>query len=265
MKHLRCCKKVKKGKSTRLLEYLFMQLLTRAAITIIQTCKASIKSVDSSSHNQKKERLRLISLMASKRPTDDELMAQFESIDQDQAGETVPAKSSPDDQQPETDLFEDLGLPERPKPLSRPHTPRLASSSANPSIKSSPKRPGASTPPDPTRAAGDDKGHLRKSAESARSFHTSLTPTTEAEAEPETKPEGNSSSAPQPSAAPSAQSQGGGWWGGIFATASAAVKQAEALAKEIQHNEEAQRWAEQVKGNVGALRGLGTSLVLRAL
>jgi len=35
------------------------------------------------------------------------------------------------------------------------------------------------------------------------------------------------------------------------------VKQAEALAREIQKNEEAQRWAEQVKGNVGALRGLG--------
>lgn len=42
-----------------------------------------------------------------------------------------------------------------------------------------------------------------------------------------------------------------------MATASAAVKQAEALAKEIRENEEAQRWAEQVKGNVGALRGLG--------
>lgn len=53
------------------------------------------------------------------------------------------------------------------------------------------------------------------------------------------------------------QSSGGGWWGGIFATATAAVKQAEALAKEIKKNEEAQRWAEQVKGNVGALRGLG--------
>lgn len=50
---------------------------------------------------------------------------------------------------------------------------------------------------------------------------------------------------------------GGGWWGGLVATASAAVKTAEAAVKEIQHNEEAKRWAEQVKGNVGALRGLG--------
>jgi len=66
---------------------------------------------------------------------------------------------------------------------------------------------------------------------------------------------------PERAAAPQAQSSssgGGGWWGGIFGAASAAVKQAEALAREIQKNEEAQRWAEQVKGNVGALRGLGT-------
>jgi hypothetical protein len=52
---------------------------------------------------------------------------------------------------------------------------------------------------------------------------------------------------------------GGGWWGGLFATASAAMKQAEAAVKEIQHNEEAQKWAQQVKGNVGALRDLGMS------
>lgn len=65
---------------------------------------------------------------------------------------------------------------------------------------------------------------------------------------------------PEKAAVPQAQSSsggGGGWWGGIFGAASAAVKQAEALAREIQKNEEAQRWAEQVKGNVGALRGLG--------
>ena len=54
-------------------------------------------------------------------------------------------------------------------------------------------------------------------------------------------------------------SSGGGWWGALSATAGAAFKQAESLAKEIRQNEEAQRWAEQVKGNVGALRGFGTS------
>ena len=83
-----------------------------------------------------------------------------------------------------------------------------------------------------------------------RSFHTSFTPASsgEGDAEPER-------AAPEPT---QTQSSGGGWWGSVFSTATAAVKQAEALAKEIRQNEEAQRWAEQVKGNVGALRGFGT-------
>jgi Family of unknown function (DUF5427) len=38
------------------------------------------------------------------------------------------------------------------------------------------------------------------------------------------------------------------------------VSQAQAAVKEIQKNEEAQRWAEQVKGNVGVLRGFGKGL-----
>lgn len=62
------------------------------------------------------------------------------------------------------------------------------------------------------------------------------------------------------------KSSGGGWWGGFLstatATATAAMKQAEAAVKEIQKNEEAQKWAEQVRGNVGALRGLGTFLII---
>ena len=58
---------------------------------------------------------------------------------------------------------------------------------------------------------------------------------------------------------PVAAAAGGGWWGSIVATAAAAAKTAEAAVKEIQHNEEFKRRAEQVKGNVGALRGLGES------
>jgi hypothetical protein len=38
------------------------------------------------------------------------------------------------------------------------------------------------------------------------------------------------------------------------------VKQAEAAVKEIQKNEEAQRWAEQIRGNVGSLKELGKIL-----
>lgn len=53
---------------------------------------------------------------------------------------------------------------------------------------------------------------------------------------------------------------GGGWgsWGGWASNlATAAVKQAQAAVAEVQKNEEANKWAEQVKGNVGALRGFG--------
>jgi Family of unknown function (DUF5427) len=53
------------------------------------------------------------------------------------------------------------------------------------------------------------------------------------------------------------QQQSGGWWGGILAMGTAAVKQAEAAVKEIQKNEEALKFADQVRGNVGALKGLG--------
>jgi hypothetical protein len=35
------------------------------------------------------------------------------------------------------------------------------------------------------------------------------------------------------------------------------MKTAEAAVKEIQQNEEAKKWADQFRGNVGALRGLG--------
>lgn len=190
--------------------------------------------------------------MATKkeRLTDEELLAQFEGIDDDAGAAKSTPKPRTGPQPSEADLFQELGITERPRPSSRPHTPRLASSS-NPAVKTSPKRPGATTPPDATRTS-EEKAHLRKSGDSSRSFHTSLKPAIESAVEPE--PETKAKAAPEVA---QAQSSGGGWWGGIFATATAAVKQAEALAKEIQQNEEAQRWAEQVKGNVGALRGLG--------
>lgn len=184
------------------------------------------------------------------RLTDEELLAQFEGIGEVGQAAKVPPQASTNDQPSEADLFEELGITERPKPTSRPHTPRIGSTSTIPTNRSSPKRQGAATPPSTTRTS-EEKPHLRKSGESSRSFHTSFTPATDA-GESESQP--NTNAAPEPAPA---ESSGGGWWGGIFATASAAVKQAEALAKEIQHNEEAQRWAEQVKGNVGALRGLG--------
>lgn len=184
-----------------------------------------------------------------KRPTDEDLLAQLGALGVgDEIAKKAP-QTAPDQQQSEADLFGELGIPERPKPASRPNTPRLQSNSTTPAPRASPKRTGFSTPTsnDGNRTS-EEKAPPRKSAESARSLLNITTPATETDIELE--PEKKQPSVPAPAS-------GSGWWGGIFATASAAVKQAEALAKEIQHNEEAQRWAEQVKGNVGALRGFG--------
>ncbi|KAB5549515.1 maintenance of telomere capping protein 1 [Coniochaeta sp. 2T2.1] len=137
---------------------------------------------------------------------------------------------------------------------SRPHTPRVRETAA----KGAPaKRTSTETPP-PT----DDKplNVPRKSAESTRSYHASFTPsaTSSELQEPEKRLPTEQTSAP-------AASTGGGWWGGILSSATAAMKQAEAAVKEIQQNEEAKKWAEQVRGNVGALKGLGDGIRYRAL
>ena len=184
------------------------------------------------------------------RLTDEELLAQFEGIVDNETPkpEAKPgAKPAVGDQDPDA-LLEELGIAERPRVSSRPHTPRTQTTSTT---KSSPKvtRTGTPTSTDGARSS-EEKAHLRKSGDSSRSFHNSFTPASSGEGDIESE----KSTAPE---AAQAQSLGGGWWGSVFSTASAAVKQAEALAKEIRQNEEAQRWAEQVKGNVGALRGLG--------
>ena len=189
------------------------------------------------------------------RPTDEELLAQFEGIGDEETATQAP-KQAAKGPQSDADLLEELGIPERPKPSSRPNTPRIQPSpSMTPAPKASPKRPGSATPTSNDGArSSEEKAHLRKSGDSNRSFHNSFTPASSGNGEPD--PEKSASVLPE---AVQAQSSGGGWWGSVFSTASAAVKQAEALAKEIRQNEEAQRWAEQVKGNVGALRGLGTA------
>ena len=187
------------------------------------------------------------------RLTNEELLAQLDTFDLVDGTTNAIPKPSTSDQQFEADLFEELGIPERPKaPPSRPHTPHQTSKSTTPAPRSSPKRSTTAIPPEANKAS-EEKPQLRRSGDSTRSFHTSFTPVTEAEGDAE--PERHAKPAPVPPKP--AQSSGGSWWGGILSTATAAVKQAEALAKEIQQNEEAQRWAEQVKGNVGALRGLG--------
>jgi hypothetical protein len=189
--------------------------------------------------------------MASKKakaaPTDDELNKLLEGIGEDDAaakaagGKGAAKGGKPASSQSEQDLLaelENLGA----QPGSRPQTPRMQSV----------KRTTASTPPQSSSQTSDEKTAApRKSGDSSRSFHTSFTPSATSSELPDAEKKA-------PIAQPAASSSvSGGWWGGIFATASAAVKTAEAAVKEIQQNEEAKRWAEQVKGNVGALRGLG--------
>ena len=55
-------------------------------------------------------------------------------------------------------------------------------------------------------------------------------------------------------------SKGSGWWGGfsgLSSFASSAVKQAQGAVEQLQKNEDAQKWVEQARGNVGLLKGLG--------
>ncbi len=184
------------------------------------------------------------------RLTDEELLALIEGIDDDTAVVKTPSQSITGPPL-EADLFEELGISEIQRPSSRPHTPQVGNASSTTGARSSPKPPAAASPPVPRRSS-EEKENPRKSKENTRPFHTSFAPRAEREFETEQETDADAT----PEAAPP-QSTGGGWWGGIFATATAAVKQAEALANEIKQNEEAQRWAEQVKGNVGALRGLG--------
>jgi hypothetical protein len=157
----------------------------------------------------------------------------------------------------EEDAFKDLDdlealgkLPQIPRPSSRPNTPKVSSSTTS----SNRRAPSIATPSSTgsARTSEDRPAAPRKSAESTRSFHQSFAPTEEEPAKPAPREE--------------PKQAGGSWWGGLVSTATAAAetarKQAEAAYQEIQKNQEAQRWAEQVRGNVGALRGIGTFIYL---
>ena len=191
-------------------------------------------------------------------PTEDELNELFEGLGDDDAKAQAPlkkgaaakaAKAAPS--QSEQELLaelENLGA----QPSSRPGTPRVQAT----------KRSIATPPPGSSRTSEDKPAPPRKSGESNRSFHTSFTPSATSSDLQDTDRRGPVAQlAEQAAAPPAAAAAGGGWWGSVFATASAAVKTAENAVKEIQQNEEAKRWAEQVKGNVGALRGLGKNSI----
>ncbi|AEO69823.1 uncharacterized protein THITE_2120588 [Thermothielavioides terrestris NRRL 8126] len=202
--------------------------------------------------------------MASKRskaaPTDDELGELFEGIGDDAAPKKTSkakpgAPKSKPDAAAENDILAELENELGETAPSRPHTPRVRDTAPKPSPA---KRASTSTPPPPPPGTDTATASApRRSVESTASRHTSLTPsaTSSEPHEPEKKAQ-----AAQPAA-----SSGGSWWGGLLSTAAAAMKQAEAAVKEIQQNEEAKKWADQVRGNVGALRGLGDELRHRAL
>lgn len=183
------------------------------------------------------------------KPTSDELLAQFDDLGLDSSGSakkpapkatTTSATSAAGQSEP--DILAELDNLASQRPGSGQGTPRLSTERG--SSNRSP-RPGAVVTPSSTDRSSEEKTAVRKSDDSHRSSRAPPVSTTQ-----ETTPAGESSQG----------TTGGGWWGGIFATASAAMKQAEAAVKEIQKNEEALKWAQQVRGNVGALRDLGTVL-----
>lgn len=186
--------------------------------------------------------------MAQKK-TDEELLASLEALDTTNTPSKA-AKASSRVSKPADDPLAELeSLAALAKPSSRPNTPKLALSQPRNAT------PG-STPGNSARNSEDSKARAnapRKSGDSTRSYHQGLTPTSEeerlGEEAAERKVEEEKTDA--------AGGGWGGWWGGLTATASAAVKQAENAVKEIQKNEEAQKWTEQFKGRVGDLRGLG--------
>lgn len=146
----------------------------------------------------------------------------------------APASAKPKASSGGDDILAELETQLGDKAPSRPHTPRITTTKQQ-------QRASLEQPPSAT-------GPPRKSAESTRSLHASFTPTSDVQ-------EAKAPVEQQPQAA--AAAAGGGWWGALTSTATAAIKQAEAAVKEIQQNEEAKKWADQVRGNVGALRGLG--------
>ena len=182
-------------------------------------------------------------------PTDDELNKLLDGIGGDDDVQTPskgPSKSSKSaHSQSEEDILAELENLSTQPPAERPHTPRVST-----------KRVVATPPPGSSRNSEEKTSGLRKSAESTRSFHTSFTPSATSS---DLQDAERKASIAQPAEAPAAT--GSSWWGGLVATASAAVKTAEAAVKEIQHNEEAKRWAEQVKGNIGVLQGFGKTVV----
>ncbi|EXJ60254.1 hypothetical protein A1O7_04406 [Cladophialophora yegresii CBS 114405] len=214
--------------------------------------------------------------MATKKsaPTDDELLAQLDDLSTQASTTTRPStkpsavrtprqgQSAASTSQNEQDLLAELGNLAHHRPASRPATPSLRPNAPGSTAGSrSPARTSTATPPPGRSSEEKSTTGTRKSGDSTRSFHQAFTPATSSSS---TEGSAGEHEAQQPEPAPvpvaaksSGGGGGGGWWGGFLSTATAAVSQAQAAVKEIQKNEEAQKWAEQLKGNVDVLRGFG--------
>jgi hypothetical protein len=174
------------------------------------------------------------------KPTNDELLAQLDDLGIDAASTTKdtpqPKAAVPSGGSDDIDaITRDLDDLTKQRPASRTGTPRV-STEPRPSTSSSPKQ-----------TSGRTSEEKSSAGRPSQDFKSTLPTFAQSSVEKSTITE-----------QPAKGTGGGGWWGGLLSTATAAMKHAEAAVKEIQNNEEAQKWAEQVRGNVGALRGLGS-------
>jgi hypothetical protein len=208
--------------------------------------------------------------MAQKKSmTDDDLLAQLDNLSSAPATgtparpkkpattTTTTASNTTTNDDPLAEL-EELKSLAKVKPLSRPNTPKLASTSATGGRARSPARRTAAATTTTDSGRNSEERTARRSAESVTSGMTGgqqgLTPTSEEDMAGLADREPVQHDAQQQQQEEGQQSS---WWGGILAMGTTAMKQAEAAVKEIQKNEEAQKWADQVRGNVGALKGIG--------
>ncbi|KAK8034087.1 hypothetical protein PG993_009082 [Apiospora rasikravindrae] len=183
--------------------------------------------------------------MASKKTkTDNELDELFSSLGDDSGPKknhpkpkTAASKVRADQAEKDKDILAELENQLGDQPA-RPHTPRIKDSAGS-------KRTSTQTPL--------QVANPRTSPQQQQQQQTY----------PANRPTARKKGTVEQTAAPAA---GGGWWGGIFATAtataSAAIKQAEVVYKDIQHNEDAKKYLESVRGNVDVIRGYGEFLAL---
>ncbi|QKX53505.1 uncharacterized protein TRUGW13939_00584 [Talaromyces rugulosus] len=176
----------------------------------------------------------------SAKPTNDELLAQFDDLGIDTATKKEEEAAPNDDVAPPKPAEKDPLAELETLASQRPATPRLSTEARR-------------SKPSSGRTSEDNRP-----AVSGRKSEDVIPHQATVQEEKQPQPPSENKEATVQDSAESAG--GGGWWGGILSTASAAMKHAEAAVKEIQKNEEAQKWAEQVKGNVGALRDFGGEL-----